>query len=269
MRRTGSVILIAAALAATPGLGEAPPPFPEFTFKRAKPPAPGASRRITVQIAPKPLTPPPREEAAEAPPAGGARYGWYWEVVSPARQDSAPGRLGPAVAALSNGPGGARVHAPRLGDLQQIAKEFGAEILIATAGTQVSPALVLAVIGVESGGSADAISPKGASGLMQLMPATAARFGIKDPSDPSQNIRAGVAYLDWLMSAFERDPVLVLAAYNAGETAVSDNGGVPDYPETRDYVPKVLSAWTVARGLCATPPELISDGCVLRALNTL
>ncbi|MFT6912329.1 MAG: soluble lytic murein transglycosylase-like protein, partial [Paracoccaceae bacterium] len=83
-------------------------------------------------------------------------------------------------------------------------------------------------------------------------------------ADPAQNIKGGVAYLNWLMGAFDRDPLMVLAAYNAGENAVTRHGGVPPYPETRDYVPKVLAAWTVARGLCATPPELVSDGCVFR-----
>ncbi|NCO16024.1 MAG: lytic transglycosylase domain-containing protein, partial [Alphaproteobacteria bacterium] len=75
-----------------------------------------------------------------------------------------------------------------------------------------------------------------------------------------------VAYLDWLMTEFDRDPVLVLAAYNAGEGAVTANAGVPPYPETRDYVPKVLAAWQVAQGLCLTPPELVSDPCVFKVI---
>jgi hypothetical protein len=61
------------------------------------------------------------------------------------------------------------------------------------------------------------------------------------------------------------DPILALAGYNAGEGSVENNGGVPPYPETRAYVPKVLAAWTVARGLCEAPPELASDGCVFIA----
>jgi soluble lytic murein transglycosylase-like protein len=71
-----------------------------------------------------------------------------------------------------------------------------------------------------------------------------------------------VAYLDWLLGRFGGDPILAIAAYNAGEGAVDDNGGVPPYRETRAYVPKVLAAFAVARGLCLTPPELVSDGCV-------
>jgi len=67
------------------------------------------------------------------------------------------------------------------------------------------------------------------------------------------------------MREFDGDPLMVIAAYNAGENAVRRNGGVPPYAETRDYVPKVLAAWQVARGLCATPPELVSDACVFVA----
>ena len=84
----------------------------------------------------------------------------------------------------------------------------------------------------------------------------------EDLTDPDQNIRGGVAYLDWLMGEFDNDPVLVLAGYNAGEGAVARHDGVPPYDETRAYVPKVLAAWNVAKGLCKTPPVLISDGCV-------
>lgn len=83
-------------------------------------------------------------------------------------------------------------------------------------GTQVSPALVSAVIGIESAGNAQAVSSSGAVGLMQLIPATADRFGVKDSTDPVQNIKGGVAYLDWLMTQFDRDPLMVLAAYKFG-----------------------------------------------------
>ena len=79
---------------------------------------------------------------------------------------------------------------------------------------------------------------------------------------------AASKYLDWLLGEFAGDPVLALAGYNAGEGAVRDNRGVPPYAETRAYVPKVLAAFSVARGLCQTPPVLISDGCVF-AVNNL
>ncbi len=97
---------------------------------------------------------------------------------------------------------------------------------------------------------------------MQLMPATAARFGVTDVNLPSDNIKGGVAFLDYLMKEFDRDPILVLAGYNAGEGAVRSHGGVPPFAETRDYVPKVLAAFHTARGLCLTQPMLVSDGCV-------
>ena len=97
---------------------------------------------------------------------------------------------------------------------------------------------------------------------MQLMPATARRFGVSDSMNARQNIRGGVAYLDWLLAEFNRDPILALAGYNAGEGAVGAYQGVPPYAETRAYVPKVLAAWNVARSLCLTPPDLVSDGCV-------
>ncbi|MEL6809489.1 MAG: lytic transglycosylase domain-containing protein, partial [Pseudomonadota bacterium] len=104
-------------------------------------------------------------------------------------------------------------------------------------------------------------------GLMQLMPATADRFGVDDSFEPAENIAGGVKYLDWLMGHFDRDPVLVLAGYNAGEGAVRKHQGVPPYSETRDYVPKVLATFQLARGLCVTPPVLVTDGCVFAAMN--
>jgi soluble lytic murein transglycosylase-like protein len=162
------------------------------------------------------------------------------------------------LAALAKGP----LAAPRLSDLNAIANRHGRDILGATVGTRVSPAFVLAVIAVESGGRVDAVSHAGAAGLMQLMPATAERFGVADTAVAAENIRGGVQYLDWLLTEFDGDPILALAGYNAGENAVKRHGGVPDYPETRGYVPKVLAAWSVARGLCRTPPMLVSDGCV-------
>jgi soluble lytic murein transglycosylase-like protein len=274
---TTAVAAVAAVLLVVPPAAVAE--SRDFTFRRVTPPAPGATRRITVQIDPeeqaallaaRPALPPAPDHPPPAPPGTGAAdppgaLAWYWELVSPALADASAGRLEAAVARLASGPGGASVPAPRLQTLQAIASAHGTEILRATVGTRVSPAFVLAVIAIESGGRTDAVSPKGATGLMQLMPATAERFGVADSADPAQNIRGGVAYLDLLMREFGGDPLLVLAAYNAGEGAVRAHAGVPPYAETRDYVPKVLAAWTVARGLCATPPELLSDGCVFNA----
>ena len=232
---------------------------PEPAPDAAPDPAPGPA----AAVAPGPVA---GAVAAMLPAAPGkAAYDWFWDAV-PAAQDAVAGRYPRAMAALGLGPGGAIVAAPRMQQMQDMARRYGTEILKATLGTEVSPALVLAVMGTESGGRPLAQSPAGAVGLMQLIPATAARFGVTDSADPVQNIRGGVAYLDWLMGQFDRDPLMVLAAYNAGEGAVRANRGVPPYPETRDYVPKVLAAWAVAQGLCLTRPELVTDPCVFRVI---
>lgn len=104
---------------------------------------------------------------------------------------------------------------------------------------QLQPHLVLSIIATESNFDANAVSPKDARGLMQLIPATAARFGVRNIMDPVQNVRGGMAYLRWLMAYFEGDLRLVSAAYNAGERAVERYLGVPPYAETRLYVLKV------------------------------
>ena len=101
------------------------------------------------------------------------------------------------------------------------------------------PHLVLAIMATESNFDASALSPKDAHGLMQLIPGTAARFGVRNIKDPVQNIRGGMAYLRWLMAYFEGDVSLVAAAYNAGERAVDRYLGVPPYAETRLYVLKI------------------------------
>lgn len=243
----------------------------DFTFRRIGVPQDGAPRGL-VQIQPGDQdeylngvedSPATRHAAPDRPTEPGVLpYAWFWGEISPAMADSGPGRLAAAVNHLNQPPAGTKVGGPRLQTLQDIAAQHRAEILKATIGTNVSPALVLAVIGVESAGRVEALSSAGASGLMQLMPATADRFGVEDRANASENIRAGTAYLDWLLKEFNGDPLLALAGYNAGENAVKDHQGVPPYAETRAYVPKVLAAWTVARGLCVTPPELVSDGCV-------
>jgi len=106
---------------------------------------------------------------------------------------------------------------------------------------QLAPHLVLAIINTESAFNPNAVSPKNAQGLMQLIPDTAARFKVRNILDPAQNIRGGMAYLRWLMAYFEGDVMLVAAAYNAGEGAVDRYRGVPPYAETRDYVRRVLA----------------------------
>ena len=121
-------------------------------------------------------------------------------------------------------------------------------ILAAAREHQIDPGLISAVIRVESNFSPHAVSPKGARGLMQLMPATARRLGVQRPFDPAENIRGGAAYLSQLAARFgETEVELILAAYNAGEHAVESYGGIPPYPETRDYVRKVSMFWESLR----------------------
>jgi len=104
---------------------------------------------------------------------------------------------------------------------------------------KLDPKLVLAVISVESAFQVDAVSSANAQGLMQLLPATARRFGVREPFDAAQNLRGGMAYLRWLLREFRGDVSLALAAYNAGENAVKRHGGVPPYVETQTYVRRV------------------------------
>ena len=100
--------------------------------------------------------------------------------------------------------------------------------------------LIWAVIRVESGFDPRAVSRKGARGLMQLMPETATTLGVRDPFDPRQNIHGGTRHLRAMMDRFGHDLPLAVAAYNAGERPVVQYGGIPPYPETRDYVAQVL-----------------------------
>jgi hypothetical protein len=108
---------------------------------------------------------------------------------------------------------------------------------------QVDPDLIHAIVHVESGYDSRAVSSKGAIGLMQLIPATARRFGVEDPFDPRQNIEGGTSYLQYLLGLFDGNLALSLAAYNAGENSVLREGGIPPFPETREYVRKVRSIY--------------------------
>jgi soluble lytic murein transglycosylase-like protein len=113
----------------------------------------------------------------------------------------------------------------------------------AAARHNMDPALVKAVISTESGWNSQAVSRKGAVGLMQLIPGTAQRFGVNNSFDPEQNVEGGTTYLKSLLDRYNGDLNRSLAAYNAGEGAVDRSGGVPAYPETRRYVQKVQDAY--------------------------
>lgn len=120
--------------------------------------------------------------------------------------------------------------------------DVGSIVLQVAQEVDVSPHLLHAVIAVESAYDARAVSSKGALGLMQLMPATAQRFGVTDPFNPHDNVRGGARYLKALLAQFNGDLTLTLAAYNAGENAVVRHGNrVPPFAETQRYVPKVLA----------------------------
>jgi soluble lytic murein transglycosylase-like protein len=108
---------------------------------------------------------------------------------------------------------------------------------------QVDPALIKAVIANESAYDANASSPAGAQGLMQLMPETAAAMGVRNAYDPAQNVAGGTRYLRGLLDRFKGDVKLAVAAYNAGPGAVEQYGGVPPYAETQTYVDNVLGSY--------------------------
>jgi soluble lytic murein transglycosylase-like protein len=104
--------------------------------------------------------------------------------------------------------------------------------------------LVHSIIREESNYDSFAISPKGAMGLMQLMPETARNYGVKNVFDPGQNIEGGIKYLKDLIQLFDRKTSMVLAAYNAGQEAIKKFGGIPPYPETKNYIKRIMASYT-------------------------
>lgn len=134
--------------------------------------------------------------------------------------------------------------------LQAVPSNYLPFIQEASSAYRIPSELIHAVISVESNYNPNAISPKGARGLMQLMPETAKRFGSNNSSDPRQNILTGSRYLRWLLDYFGEDVELAVAAYNAGEAAVVQAGHkIPRFSETQRYVPKVLSIYKNAKPL--------------------
>jgi soluble lytic murein transglycosylase-like protein len=118
-------------------------------------------------------------------------------------------------------------------------RAFLAEIRSAAQNNAVEESLIRAIIHAESAYQPDAQSPKGAQGLMQLMPATQAELQVSNPFDPGDNIHGGARYLSQLLARFDGDFELAAAAYNAGPSAVNRYGGIPPYDETREYVRRV------------------------------
>jgi soluble lytic murein transglycosylase-like protein len=124
----------------------------------------------------------------------------------------------------------------------------------ASAQHHVDPDFVHSVIRVESGGNPRAVSPKGAQGLMQIMPATAAQLGLSHPFEPAANVEAGTRYLRQLLLKYHGDPVKVLAAYNAGPERVARYGGLPPFPETQAYVARVIRDFNRRKAARQKPP---------------
>jgi len=118
----------------------------------------------------------------------------------------------------------------------------------------VDPRLAVSIVRAESNFNPLAVSPKNAQGLMQLIPATAQRFGVRNALDPQQNIEGGLAYLRWLLLRFDHDVVKTSAAYNAGEGAVDRHQGVPPFPETQAYVARILGFYLATRHRPPPPP---------------
>lgn len=186
------------------------------------------------------------------------RHRWFWNEASPSMDAADPLRAASLSERAAERIAGRR--AQKL--VREITETYRAEIAAAARGAMVSEALIAAVVAVESGGRVRARSPKGAQGLAQLMPGTAARLGVDDAWDPAQNLRGAADYLSMLLDMFNGDLLLALAGYNAGENAVLRYKGVPPYAETRDYVPKVLAHYALATRDCLFAPRTPRAPCV-------
>jgi soluble lytic murein transglycosylase-like protein len=164
-------------------------------------------------------------------------------TLSNFQSNDAPHLLLPAVSeVVSVSPLVAKAETRLASSIPAKAERFRALVDSVASTVNVAPRLIHAVISAESNYDPRAVSPRGAIGLMQLMPATARRFGVLDPFVERDNLIAGASYLKWLMGYFRGDTELVLAAYNAGEQAVVKAGNrVPHYPETQAYVRRIMA----------------------------
>jgi soluble lytic murein transglycosylase-like protein len=135
------------------------------------------------------------------------------------------------------------------------AEEIDSSIVMAAARHNVDPNLVRAVVKVESNFNSNAVSRKGAMGLMQLMPATAKSLKVQNPFDPDQNVDAGVRHLKQLLENYGGDVNLTLAAYNAGSGAVARSSGIPRYAETQNYVRRITNLYYGGFDLGASAPS--------------
>ncbi len=161
------------------------------------------------------------------PPVPQGEFQRQVERIAGEKSDE-PGRIGKTAAAASK--------PMTIPEMRDVAKA-------AAVRNGIPPGLVDAVIQAESSYNPAAVSPKGAKGLMQLMPETAGALGVADPFSPEENINAGVGLLKSLLEKYDGDYKKALAAYNAGEGAVDKSGGVPPYDETREYVNRVINLY--------------------------
>jgi len=231
----GTQCLSVGALTLGLGFGTLVPPATSTPAAPAETPASiPANSALQVEQPPAPVT--PMQAQAPAPQTPPAQPAPPADTPAPA-----PVAAAPAPAAPQPPPRPSLLH---LLDSHNIpAGPFGDLIYQVAARYSLNPHLLAAIVRVESSFNPRALSRKGACGLMQLLPETARRFGLrrKDLFDPAKNLEAGARYLKWLSSRFGEDPIRVLAAYNAGEGAVQRYGGVPPYKETRNYVDRIFS----------------------------
>ena len=228
-----------------------PRPGEKIVLRRPLPEPVAAPADLPVEDTPVRREPRPKTR----PPS----HDWFWARHNP-RGAASPARWHQAIESVRSRT--APIVSRRT--LHAIATRFRGQIAAAARKHNLSESLILAVIAVESAGRPDARSHAGAEGLMQLIPATARRFGVTDSLDPVQNINGGAAYLDWLLGNFQGDILLALAGYNAGEGAVAKHRGVPPYSETRDYVVKVIDALIGASELCQEAPAGPRRACLWR-----
>ncbi len=229
----------------------------DFQVAAAKRLAPPKGRLSTRKRLMDPSLPAPNSRRVY----GRQAFKWFWQEVSTSRAAASAARWSAVLQVVERGRAkGKAVYGSRA-TARRILQKYGPYLKKEAKRRNVSIPFLIAVIAVESNGNPGARSPVGAGGLMQLMPATARRFGVSNAYAPSQNIRGGAQYLDWLLRYFNGDAVLALAGYNAGEGAVNKYKGVPPFRETRDYVAKVAGAYLAARTLCSNPPRSARANC--------
>ncbi len=207
------------------------------------------SLRATSRLVPFALLTLPFAITAVLWSSGGAALAAYraWQRIEP----PTAGEIAQADLLPSKGRGSSRYD----GLILEYAKRYSVE-----------PALVKAVMRTESGFRPRVRSAAGARGLMQVMPRTGRAYGARDLFDPKQNVRAGVRHLRYLLDRHDGDPVLAVAAYNVGSSAVEQYGGVPPYRETRHYVARVMRSLRAYRGQMKAA-RVASSGSAKRALR--